>query len=125
MKNKKDRIESYLSEDEDYVVHSSKNSEEGKLAITEYEVLKETDKFSLVKINLLTGKKNQIRVHFADLGHPLVGDSKYGKENTKFKDLCLHSAGLEFTHPHKKTRMKFTAPVPRHFKSLVDYNYEA
>ena len=123
LKNKKHRIESYLSEDEDYVVHSSKNSDEGKLAITEYEVLKETDKFSLVKINLLTGKKNQIRVHFADLGHPLVGDSKYGKGPSKFKDLYLHSAELEFTHPHKKNRVKFMAPVPRYFKALVEYNY--
>ncbi|WP_347359431.1 RNA pseudouridine synthase, partial [Bdellovibrio sp.] len=78
LKKKSGTIQSYLSEDEDYVVHSSADSSEGKLAITEYEVLKETDKFSLLKINLLTGKKNQIRVHLSEEGHPIVGDAKYG-----------------------------------------------
>ena len=79
---KKDLISSYLEEDEDYVVHSSNDPIRGKLAQTEYEVVKETQHLSLVRINLLTGKKNQIRVHMADLGHPLVGDAKYGKEKT-------------------------------------------
>ncbi|UOF02546.1 RluA family pseudouridine synthase [Bdellovibrio reynosensis] len=123
MEKKSGRIQSYLTEDEDYVVHSSKTSEEGKLAITEYEVLKETDKFSLVKVNLVTGKKNQIRVHFAGEGHPLVGDSKYGKPNASFKDLRLHSAELEFTHPHSKKRMNIKAPVPAYFRSLIDFEY--
>lgn len=116
-------IQSYLEEDDNYVVHSSQDSDKGKLAITEYEVLKETDKFSLLKINLLTGKKNQIRVHLAGEGHPIVGDAKYGKTSTKFKDLCLHSAVLEFSHPFNKKRLRFTAPVPRYFQSLIDYPY--
>lgn len=116
-------ITSYLSEDENYVVHSSSDSDSGKLAITEYTVLKETDKFSLLKINLLTGKKNQIRVHLAGEGHPLVGDAKYGKSTTNFKDLRLHSVELEFTHPHKKVRVNIKAPVPAYFRSLIDYNY--
>ncbi|WP_374001755.1 RluA family pseudouridine synthase [Bdellovibrio bacteriovorus] len=123
MKKKSGVIQSYLSEDEDYVVHSSSDSSEGKLAITEYEVLKETDKFSLLKINLLTGKKNQIRVHLSEEGHPIVGDPKYGQGNTSYKNLCLHSAELELTHPHSKTRLKFKAAVPAHFKSLISYDY--
>lgn len=123
LKKKSGTIQSYLTEDEDYVVHSSKSDDSGKLAITEYEVVKETDKFSLLKINLLTGKKNQIRVHLAGEGHPIVGDAKYGKPNSNFKDLRLHSAELEFTHPHKKTRIKIKAPVPAYFRSLIDYNY--
>ncbi|QLY26361.1 RluA family pseudouridine synthase [Bdellovibrio sp. KM01] len=116
-------IQSYLSEDEDYVVHSSQDSEKGKLAITEYTVLKETDKFSLLKINLLTGKKNQIRVHLSGEGHPIVGDTKYGKPNSPFKNLFLHSAALEINHPHNKKRMQFKARVPAYFKTLIDFEY--
>ncbi|MBY0554382.1 RNA pseudouridine synthase [bacterium] len=116
-------IESYLQEDDDYVVHSSQDSTQGKLAKTEYEVLKETDKFSLVKINLLTGKKNQIRVHMSEAGCPVVGDVKYGDKNTKSKDLMLHSFSIELTHPFKKERLLVQAPVPPYFKKFVDYNY--
>ena len=82
---------------------------------------KETDQFSLLKINLLTGKKNQIRVHLAGEGHPIVGDAKYGKANTKYKDLRLHSAVLEFTHPFSQKRLRFTAPVPQYFRALIEY----
>lgn len=123
MEKKSGTIQSYLSEDEDYVVHSSKTSEEGKLAITEYSVVNETDKFSLLKINLLTGKKNQIRVHLAGEGHPIVGDEKYGKGKSNFKNLCLHSAELEITHPHSKKRMTFKASAPAYFRNLIDYEY--
>lgn len=120
---KADTIESYLSEDEDYHVHSSKEEGSGKLAQTQYEVLTETAGFSLVKINLLTGKKNQIRVHMAELGHPVVGDSKYGKANTKFKNLALHSASLEFTHPFNQKRILVKASVPAYFHDLIPYDY--
>jgi RluA family pseudouridine synthase len=116
-------ISSYLTEDEDYVMHSSSDSSTGKLAETEYVVLKQTDRFSLLKINLLTGRKNQIRVHLADEGHPVVGDIKYGALAPKHKDLALHSASIEFTHPHSKERMKFTAQPPIYFKKLVDFDY--
>lgn len=115
-------VESYLTEDDDYVIHSSQKDNDGKLAQTEYEVLKETPKYSLIKINLLTGRKNQIRVHMADLGHPVVGDTKYGK-NDKYKNLALHSSSIEFTHPFSKKRMNFKADVPHYFKELVEYNY--
>jgi RluA family pseudouridine synthase len=115
-------IESYLQEDEDYTVHSTLNKEVGKLARTEYTVVQENDKFSLVKINLLTGKKNQIRVHFSELGHPLVGDTKYGDKNSKSKELMLHSFSIEITHPFKKERMRFVSPVPSYFKNLISYD---
>lgn len=124
LKKKSDTIESYLHEDEDYVVHSNKDASTGKLAQTQYEVLKETATMSLVKINLLTGKKNQIRVHMAELGHPVVGDSKYGKSNSKFKNLALHSASLEFTHPFNKKRILVKAPVPEYFHELVPFQYD-
>lgn len=116
-------VSSYLEEDEDYVIHSSQDSAKGKLAHTEYTVLKETDKYSLLKINLLTGRKNQIRVHMADEGHPVVGDDKYGKGSPKGAYLALHSFSIEFFHPFSQKRLTFTAPVPDYFRKLVDYSY--
>lgn len=124
MKEKSGLITSYLTEDEDYKVHSSTDSKEGKLAKTEYTVVKETPHFSVLKVNLLTGKKNQIRVHLADKGHPVVGDSKYGKEKeNKQKKLMLHSFAIVLTHPFSKKRLRVQADVPDYFKRLVDYEY--
>lgn len=122
MAKKKGLIESYLSEDEDYVVHSTQDSEKGKLAQTEYTVVKESMHFSVVKINLITGKKNQIRVHMAEQGNPVVGDEKYGKA-TKHKELFLHSFSIVLTHPHTKERVRFQTDVPDYFKKLIDYKY--
>jgi tRNA pseudouridine32 synthase/23S rRNA pseudouridine746 synthase/23S rRNA pseudouridine1911/1915/1917 synthase len=124
LKQKKGSIKSYLEEDEDYVVHSTSDKTKGKLAQTDYEVVKETPYFSLIKINLITGKKNQIRVHLAEAGNPVVGDTKYGKSpNTKHKQLMLHSFSLEFTHPFTKERLRVQSDVPAYFKGLVDYTY--
>jgi tRNA pseudouridine32 synthase/23S rRNA pseudouridine746 synthase/23S rRNA pseudouridine1911/1915/1917 synthase len=116
-------IESYLQEDEDYVVKSTGDSQKGKLARTQYTVVKETENLSLLKINLLTGKKNQIRVHMSEAGHPIAGDMKYGKKETRIKELMLHSFSIEFSHPFTKERVRVQAPVPAHFKKLIDYNY--
>lgn len=115
-------IESFLQEDDDYVVHSTSNPELGKLAQTEYAVVKETPHLSVLKINLLTGKKNQIRVHMSELGHPIVGDTKYGK-NEKGPNLMLHSFSIELTHPFNGQRLRVQADVPDYFKRLVEYAY--
>lgn len=141
LKEKVGTVSSFLSQDEDYVVHSSstaagavaaaagKSNEDesgasdAKLSHTEYTVLKETAKFSLLKINLLTGRKNQIRVHMAELGHPVLGDSKYGPNEVKNRDLMLHSYKLEITHPFSKKRLTFEAKPPRYFQALMDYEY--
>ncbi|MCB0347291.1 MAG: RluA family pseudouridine synthase [Bdellovibrionales bacterium] len=120
LKQQSGKISTYLNEDDDYFVHSS-NDSSGKLAVTEYEVIKETDKYSLVKVNLVTGKKNQIRVHMAELGTPIVGDTKYGKKLDTFKNLCLHSHSLELTHPFTKKRLRIEAPIPTYFKSLITF----
>lgn len=116
-------IESYLEEDDDYFVKSTKESKLGKLAKTEYEVLKETERYSLLKINLLTGKKNQIRVHFSEKGHPIVGDEKYGKKTGGGKFLLLHSSCIELDHPHSKKRISATAPIPDYFRKVIDFEY--
>jgi tRNA pseudouridine32 synthase/23S rRNA pseudouridine746 synthase/23S rRNA pseudouridine1911/1915/1917 synthase len=119
MVKKQGTISSYLLEDDDYVVHSTTNTREGKLAHTAYEVMKETSAFSLVKIDLLTGRKNQIRVHMAEAGHPVVGDKKYGKPNTKHHHLALHAQAISLTHPFSKARLTFEAKVPDHFNTLI------
>lgn len=118
LKNKSGLVESFLEEDEDYFVHSSSDNKNGKLARTEYKVLSELRTTSLVEINLLTGKKNQIRVHMAELGNPIAGDTKYGNPKTSFKNLMLHSASLELTHPFKKERILFEAAVPDYFPKI-------
>jgi RluA family pseudouridine synthase len=121
MEKKKGLISSYLSEDEDYVVHSSKEAHGGKLAQTEYEVVKETSAYSVVKVHLITGKKNQIRVHMAGQGHPIVGDQKYGFGSGR--QLMLHAFSVVFTHPFSKKRIRIQADVPTYFRQLVDYSY--
>lgn len=135
MPQKKGLITSYLAEDEDYVVRSTDDPEKGKLAQTEYTVVKETPRFSVLKINLLTGKKNQIRVHLSEAGHPIVGDSKYGQQDKKSRQdkavkqtiknhhLMLHSFSLVFTHPKTQEKIRVQADVPEYFKKLVDYKY--
>lgn len=125
LKEKKGLISSYLSEDEDYHVHSSNyETESSQLAQTEYQVVKENSKYSILKINLLTGKKNQIRVHFADKGHPLVGDSKYGTQiKTHGKNLMLHSFAIVFNHPHSNERIRIQTDVPEYFYRCFDYKY--
>ncbi len=123
LKSKSGIITSYLEEDEDYVMHSTTDKKKGRLAQTEYSVLKENQKYSLVKINLLTGRKNQIRVHMADQGCPVVGDDKYGPQFQKYPFLALHSQSLIITHPFNKKRLTFTATTPEHFSKLVDYQY--
>lgn len=123
LKHKTRLIESYLAEDEDYVVHSTLNPQKGKLARTEYTVVKENENYSVLKINLITGKKNQIRVHLAEEGYPIVGDTKYGKKVTKHKQLLLHAFSLELNHPHSKERIRLQASVPNWFNKVIDYNY--
>ncbi|KKO20180.1 MAG: pseudouridine synthase [Candidatus Brocadia fulgida] len=113
-------ITSYLTENDDYEVFSVQSSRKGELAKTRYKVLREAKRFSLLEIELLTGKKNQIRVHFAEKGHPLVGDDKYGKKDAPKSRLALHSQYITFRHPHSGKELTFEAEVPGFFKSFFD-----
>jgi RluA family pseudouridine synthase len=112
-------ISSYLVEDEEYVMHSTSDGSKGKLSHTAYSVLQETDKFSLLKIDLLTGRKNQIRVHLADAGHPVAGDAKYGKSDARDRRLALHAQSISLTHPFNGKRLTFEVPVPEYFNALM------
>lgn len=116
-------ISSYLEEDEDYVVRSTKDYKKGKFARTDYDVLKSIGKYTLVKVNLLTGKKNQIRVHFKEYGHPIVGDDKYGQKSARQRHLMLHAHTIKFLHPFTRKPVEFKAEVPWYFRNLIDYAY--
>jgi tRNA pseudouridine32 synthase/23S rRNA pseudouridine746 synthase/23S rRNA pseudouridine1911/1915/1917 synthase len=111
-------ITSYLAESKAYVVYSTTDATKGKLAHTAYKVLKENRQFSLLEINLLTGRKNQIRVHLADKGHPIAGDRKYGKAKDGFRRLALHAKSISFKHPASGRQMTFETKVPSYFNEL-------
>jgi len=106
-------MESYLAEGDDYKMQSVENPQDGELARTKYKVIKESKNYSLLEINLLTGKKNQIRVHLSEHGHPIVGDIKYGK-NAKGR-LALHAWSIKFKHPFNNEEMKFETKIPDYF----------
>lgn len=109
------QIKSYLSENKAFVVHSARD---GQLAITNYTVLKSNRQYSLVELDLETGRKNQIRVHMQELGTPVTGDSKYGAKKNPLHRLALHAFKLHFTHPITGKEMKFETPIPTRFMSL-------
>ena len=112
-------ISSYLAENSIHKMYSVKDPEKGKLAKTGYKVLQESEKYSLLEVDLLTGRKNQIRVHFAEKGWPVAGDKKYGVKEKGIKRLTLHAASITIVHPYTKEEMTFEARIPGYFYSLV------
>lgn len=116
LKNERGTLKSYLKEGKNRMVYSSKDRD-AKLAITEYTVLKASTKYTLVDINLLTGRKHQIRVHFKDNGNVLVGDKVYGSTSDPLKRLCLHAKEISFKYGDKA--YSFKTDVPQVFRELV------
>ncbi len=113
-------IESFLKETRDYTTYSSPTDNGGKYALTHYFTLDVSDRYSLVEFRLETGRKNQIRVHAADIGHPVCGDSKYGNGSNPLHRLCLHAFLLCMVHPVTHERMEFQTPIPTAFRKLFD-----
>lgn len=113
-------VRSWLSEDKHFVTHSSPVDNGGKYAVTHYEVLKSSNGYSLVECELETGRKNQIRVHLSDLGHPVAGDHKYGAASDPAKRLCLHAYMLCFVHPVTGKHLRFETPVPACFERTLN-----
>jgi tRNA pseudouridine32 synthase/23S rRNA pseudouridine746 synthase/23S rRNA pseudouridine1911/1915/1917 synthase len=113
-------ISSYLSENAAQRVYSTPDPAQGKFSSTEYKVLQESRKgFSLVEIHLLSGRKHQIRVHFAEKGHPVVGDRKYNNHAPVANRLALHARSLAFTHPFNGRRMSFDTGLPEEFVRIL------
>ena len=113
-------ITSYLAENRIHKMYSVDDPKKGKLAKTGYKVLKESKKYSLLEIYLLTGRKNQIRVHFSEKGCPVAGDKMYGEKEKGIKRLTLHAASITILHPYTKENMTFETKVPAYFESLVN-----
>lgn len=111
-------IANWLKDNKAYITYSSPVDNGGKYAVTHYHVLARTTEHSLVEFKLETGRKNQIRVHTADIGHPVCGDVKYGNGDNPLHRLCLHAYMLCFTHPVTKERMEFETPIPTAFRML-------
>ena len=112
-------ISSYLAENSAFTVYSTPDPAVGKLSQTEYTVLKESKGLSLLEIRLLTGRKHQIRVHLSEMGHPVVGDRKYGRGNDAYGTLALHARSISFTHPVSGKRLTFETGIPDFFTRLV------
>lgn len=111
-------IENWLKDNKAYVTYSSPVDNGGKLAITHFHVMDRTTEHSLVEFKLETGRKNQIRVHAADMGHPVCGDTKYGNGDDPLHRLCLHAWLLCFYHPVTRQPMEFETSVPAAFRHL-------
>jgi len=118
LKNKEDRIIQRLKENKTNLVYVSKD-DDAKEAITNYKVLKETDNYSMVSINIETGRKNQIRVAFATLRNPIVGDKKYGEKDNETR-LYLHANRLKMYYPEIKKDILFEIPTPNEFKKIMN-----
>jgi 23S rRNA pseudouridine1911/1915/1917 synthase len=115
-------IKSWFTEDKrNAMVYSSPVDDGGDLAVTHYKVLRENDNCSLLELHLETGRTNQIRVHLASKGHPVLGDRKYGHGNSfsPIDRLCLHACVLEFIHPLTEQKVRFESPVPPAFTALL------
>ena len=118
---KKGRCDTILRETSTHMVYSVKSGE-GKRAITNYEVIKENEHYSYLRINIETGRKNQIRVHMKELSHPVVGDKKYGAHGNPLGRLGLHASVLEFYHPRTGNSVVIKASPDNRFRLPKEHN---
>ena len=117
-KKDQDRIKSWLESTKTNRVYSSNKPGMGKEAITNYKIIRSNNFYSMLQIDIETGRKNQIRVHMQDLGHSIIGDQKYGSTFNPLKRLGLHAHKLEFVHPITNKTMCFEAEIPISFEKI-------
>jgi len=120
LSEKTGRIQSWLKQTKTMMMYSSDRDGDGLKAITNYQVIKENADFSLLDIQLETGRKNQIRVHMKDIGHNVVGDKKYGAKTNPLRRLGLHAYKLVLKHPFSNEVMSFEAKTPKSFLTLFN-----
>ena len=113
-------VTSWLTESAAFKVYSSQRAEQGKKAVTRYRVLRSNREYSLLNLSLETGRKHQIRVHMQDIGHPVVGDKKYGAVSNPLRRLGLHAMVLAFIHPVDGASCRFESAIPRPFLRLFE-----
>ena len=118
MERKEDKLVDYLKENSLNLMYVSNDKINGKKCITNYKVMKENKQFSLLDVDIETGRKNQIRVQLGHIGHNVIGDDKYGEPCDPLKRLGLHAYRLKLIHPVTKKLLEFIAPMPQEFNSL-------
>ena len=119
VKKNQGTIKSWLTESKTFKMYSSSFDNGGKEAITHYKKIRSNRNYTLLEVNLETGRKNQIRVHMEDLGHPIVGDKKYGAHGNPMKRLALHATTLVLIHPTTGKKLKFNSKMPKKFATLL------
>lgn len=112
-------MRSNLGETSQFEVYSTSEEGQGKPAVTRWRVLARGNGYTLAEFSLDTGRKNQIRVHARDMGHPIVGDRKYGAVKSPLNRVALHARSLRFAHPVSRKLMSFELPVPQRFAALI------
>ncbi len=117
--NKKGILKEYLAETKTHYTYIS-NKNNGKLAITEYEKILENRKYTMLSLNLKTGRKNQIRVQLSNMGNPIVGDKKYGINKNPIRRMALVANYLEFTHPVTNKTLSIEIDIPDSFVNLLN-----
>lgn len=113
----KGEIKTNLKETKTHITYSSKD---GKFAYTKYEPIKNNNKYTLLNIQILTGRKNQIRCHMKEINHPIVGDKKYNAKTNPINKLCLTANKLKFTHPVTKKELILELPIPKEYEQLLN-----
>ena len=117
MENESGTLKSYLKKNAQNMMYSSKDKD-GQFSVTHYKTIKEIENYSLLDVNIDTGRKNQIRVHLFEHHHSVIGDDKYGEPSNPISRLGLHAYELDIIHPITKKLMKFCAPMPTEFKNM-------
>ena len=120
LKQKSGTIRTYLKKNSLNLMYSVPKCKDAQLAITHYEVMQDNEDYSLLDVNIDTGRKNQIRVHLGERGHHIIGDDKYGNPKNPIGRLGLHAYELDLIHPFTKKLMKFKCPMPDAFQQLMD-----
>ena len=116
---KSEKIESYLTMNHFQIVHSTKNKEKGLLAITRYELINFKNSYSLLRVEIDTGRRNQIRVHMSEADHPIVGDKKYGSKVNPIGRLALHASKLSLIDPRTNKELTIQSEIPEEILGLV------
>jgi 23S rRNA pseudouridine1911/1915/1917 synthase len=123
VEEKQGTFETHLTTDKHLHRHSTDDPEEGELAITHYEVLHYIPNATVVSVQLETGRRNQIRVHFAEAGHPVLGDNRYGNPQYRLiwqhRRLALHAESLAFQHPVTRERLHYQVPLPAEMQAML------
>lgn len=120
MKEKKGTITSWLTENKNFKMFVSETDNGGLKAVTHYEVIQANSKYTLISLTPDTFRKNQLRVQFESIGHPILGDKKYGSKANPLKRISLHADKLIFTHPTTKEKIELELALPKKMQILAD-----